>query len=165
MTQPQGRRRVRRRSTDIDKEADREAVLNLLRRSSTEPSSTPQDIEIQPQPQGRRRVRKRSTDIDKEADREAIFNLLRRSSTEPSPTPQNIEIQPQPEEVLSPAIATVAPAIQIPNDDLDPIRTELLNDLHHQNFSESDYWDESHNWSNDGELASDEYWHFLGLYE
>jgi hypothetical protein len=114
------------------------------------------------QPQGRRRVRRRSTDIDKEADKEAVLNLLRPSSTEPSPTPQGIEPQP---EVLSPAIALDAPAIQVTNDDLDPIRAELLNDFHHQNFSESDYWDESHNWSDDGESPSDEYWNFLGLYE
>jgi hypothetical protein len=110
------------------------------------------------QPQPRRRVRRRSTDIDKDADKEAVLNFLRRSSTEPSSPPQDIEPKP---EVLSPtiAIATVAPGIQIANDDIDPVRTELLNDFHHQNFSESDYWDESHNWSDDGESPSDEYWH------
>jgi hypothetical protein len=111
--------------------------------------------------QPRRRVRRLSTDNDNDA----VIDFLRRSSTEePSRTPQDTEPQT---EVLSPAIAIAqdAPAIQITNDDLDPIRTELLNDFHHQNFSESDYWDESHNWSDDGELASEEYWHFLGLYE
>lgn len=118
------------------------------------------------QPQSRRRVRRRSTDNDKDA----VIDFLRRSSTEPSSPPQDIRSQ---SEVLSPVIrlrlaegiATLAPAKQIVNDDLDPIRTELLNDFHHQNFSESDYWDESHNWSDDDDSVCDEYWHFLGRYE
>lgn len=62
------------------------------------------------------------------------------------------------------------PPINLPNStiaklDLDSIRTELLNDFHHEDLSESDYWDESHNWSVDSESPSDEYWHFLGRYE
>jgi hypothetical protein len=108
--------------------------------------------------QPRRRLRRRSTDNDNDA----VLDFLRRSSTQSSPTPQDFEPQP---EVLSPAIATLPPPTQIANDDLDPIRTELLNDFHHQNFAESDYWDESHNWSDDADSVSDEYWHFLGLYE
>jgi hypothetical protein len=117
----------------------------------------------------RRRVRRRSTDNDNDA----VLDFLRRSSTQSSPTPQDTE--PKPEVISSPppairlrlaeGIATLPPPTQIVNDELDPIRTELLNDFHHQNFSESDYWDESHNWSDDEDSVSDEYWYFLGQYE
>jgi hypothetical protein len=103
--------------------------------------------------QPRRRVRRRNTDNDNDAFIDSL--------TEHSPTPQDIDPQPLVVSSPPPAIATLPPPTQIAIDDLDPIRTELLNDFHH----ESDYWDESHNWSNDGELASEEYWHFLGLYE
>ena len=30
---------------------------------------------------------------------------------------------------------------------------------------ESNFWDETHNWGSDSEIASDDYWHFLGQYE
>jgi hypothetical protein len=106
--------------------------------------------------QPRRRLRRRNTDNDNDAFIDSL--------TEFSPTPQNID-QPQVVSSPPPAIATLPPPTQIVNDDLDPIRTELLNDFHHQNFSESDYWDESHNWSDDEDSVSDEYWHFLGQYE
>jgi hypothetical protein len=107
--------------------------------------------------QPRRRVRRRNTDNDNDA--------LIDSPTESFPTSQDFDPQPQVVSSSPPAIATLPPPTQIVNDDLDPIRTELLNDFHHQNFSESDYWDESHNWSDDEDSVSDEYWHFLGLYE
>jgi hypothetical protein len=105
--------------------------------------------------QPRRRVRRRSTDNDNDA--------LVDSPTESFPTPQDTEPQPQVVSSPPPAIATLAPLTQIASDDLDPIRTELLNDFHHQNFAESEYWDESHNWSDDDDSASNEYLHFLGL--
>ncbi len=30
---------------------------------------------------------------------------------------------------------------------------------------ESNYWDETHNWGSDHEIASEYYWHFVGRYE
>ncbi len=30
---------------------------------------------------------------------------------------------------------------------------------------ESNYWHETHNWGSDHEIASDDYWHFVGRYE
>lgn len=94
----------------------------------------------------RRRSRRRSTDNDKD-----LTEFLR-----PDP------IEPLPQDTLPDPTAI---ATKIANDDLDPIRTELLNDFHHQNFCEPDYWDESHNWSDDNDSLSDEYWHFLGSFE
>ena len=48
---------------------------------------------------------------------------------------------------------------------IDRIRTELLEDNYHSQFVDPEYWDESHSWTNDGELVSSDYWHFLGRYE
>jgi hypothetical protein len=50
-------------------------------------------------------------------------------------------------------------------DDLSAIRAELLEDDYHSTLAESDYWDDSHSWSNGDELLCDDYWHFLGRYE
>jgi hypothetical protein len=109
--------------------------------------------------QPRRRLRRRSSDNHHE-----VTEFFPPSSTEPSAPPQDTQSQSDIVSTPQNAIATVA------NDDrgtldLDPIRTELLNDFHHRDFSESEYWDESHNWSDDGEPVSDEYWHFLGRFE
>ena len=49
-------------------------------------------------------------------------------------------------------------------DQINLIRSEILDDDYHSQIAESNYWDDTHNWSNDSQL-SDDYWHFLGLYE
>jgi hypothetical protein len=107
--------------------------------------------------QPRRRLRRRSTDNDHE-----VTEFRPRSSTEPSAPSQDTPTLNEVEVVSTPNNAI---AVKIANDDLDPIRTELLNDFHHHHFTESEYWDESHNWSDDDDSTSDEYWHFLGQYE
>ena len=48
---------------------------------------------------------------------------------------------------------------------IDRIRTELLEDRYHEKLVEPHYWDETHNWTDEGELVSTDYWHFLGRYE
>lgn len=48
---------------------------------------------------------------------------------------------------------------------LDSIRAELVEKEQYYS-GETDYWDNTHNWSDDGdELVSNDYWHFLGFYE
>jgi hypothetical protein len=59
----------------------------------------------------------------------------------------------------------IAPDISTENQTSPLLLNISNNDFHHHHFSESEYWDESHNWSDDADSVSDEYWHFLGLYE
>ncbi len=47
---------------------------------------------------------------------------------------------------------------------IDEIRAELVEE-ERSDLLESDYWDETHSWGSDDEVASDEYWHFVGRYE
>ena len=50
-------------------------------------------------------------------------------------------------------------------DTVERIRSELIEDRYHDQLSESEYWDETHNWGAATESVSDDYWHFLGRYE
>ncbi|NJO98079.1 MAG: hypothetical protein HC764_20510 [Pleurocapsa sp. CRU_1_2] len=45
------------------------------------------------------------------------------------------------------------------------IRSEINEDNYHSSLAEADYWDDSHTWGDDDRSASNNYWHFLGLYE
>lgn len=81
------------------------------------------------------------------ADSDSIDHLL--DSPPETPPPDNSE--------------PTAPALQNNNDMIDSIRSELLEDLYHATLAESDYSDDSHNWS-DANYSTD-YWHFLGQYE
>ena len=49
-------------------------------------------------------------------------------------------------------------------DQIDLIRSEILDDNYHSQIAESKYWDDTHHWSDDPSL-SDDYQHFLGHYE
>ena len=55
-------------------------------------------------------------------------------------------------------------SIPIPLNDIDQIRSELLQELSYP-VADSDYADNSHDWSSTSEFLSTEYWHFLGRYE
>ena len=48
---------------------------------------------------------------------------------------------------------------------INSIRAELLEDVYHSDFAESNYSNDTHDWGNHGYSHSDEYWHFLGRYE
>jgi hypothetical protein len=105
--------------------------------------------------QPRRRLRRRSTNNDTDTT-----DSLTRSPTQLTVPLEEIEQNPH--------HTSEPPPINLPNStiaklDLDLILMELRDDSHHEDLSESDYWDESHNWSDNS--ASDEYWHFLGHYE
>jgi hypothetical protein len=63
----------------------------------------------------------------------------------------------KPETTISPRLSDL--------DCISLIRSELLEDDYHSTLAESDYWDDSHSWSNGDELLCDDYWHFLGRYE
>ncbi len=47
---------------------------------------------------------------------------------------------------------------------INEISAELTDDRRSA-LVESNYWDETHNWGSDHELASEDYWHFVGRYE
>ena len=47
---------------------------------------------------------------------------------------------------------------------INEISAELTDDKRSQ-LVESNFWDETHSWGSDHELASDDYWHFVGRYE
>jgi hypothetical protein len=68
---------------------------------------------------------------------------------DPTPSPDQSEI----------ASSNISP------DYLNHIRTELLEDFYHDDFAESDYWQQSHEWSWGLHPPSDDYQHFLGRYE
>lgn len=83
-------------------------------------------------------------------------------ATEPSPVanksldPDEVFVEPEPTTSDSTSKLTA----------IDRIRTEILEDNYHSKLAEPQYWDETHNWSSDDdELTSDDYWHFLGMYE
>ena len=48
---------------------------------------------------------------------------------------------------------------------IDRIRSSIKDEEYYYQLDEPDYSDESHNWGNDYELTSSDYWHFLGRYE
>ena len=105
-----------------------------------------------PTPQRRRRGQK---------DFNSTTASIELSSDEPSAL-QNI-VEPEPEESSVESEPTFSTASKLAV--IDRIRTEILEDQHHSQLVEPNYWDETHNWENNGELVSDEYWHFLGRYE
>ena len=48
---------------------------------------------------------------------------------------------------------------------INSIRAELLEDIYHSDFAESNYSNDTHDWGNNDYSHSEEYWHFLGRYE
>lgn len=49
-------------------------------------------------------------------------------------------------------------------DQINLIRSEILDDEYHSRIADTNFTDDSHHWSDDSSL-SDDYWHFLGHYE
>ena len=73
----------------------------------------------------------------------------------------------QPSEQITDEISPIqpSPSSNIERvDRVNPIRSEILDDDYHSQLAESNYFDDTHNWSNDSS-QSDDYWHFLGLYD
>lgn len=105
-------------------------------------------------PTPRRRRRRRINDEDTSVSVAAPSTELSRSdSIKPLPNEVSVELEANTSSATSKLAA------------IDRIRTELLEDCYHSQLVDPEYWDESHNWSNDGELISSDYWHFLGRYE
>ena len=50
-------------------------------------------------------------------------------------------------------------------DQINLIRSEILDDDYHSELAESNFSDDTHDWGEDSHLASDDYWHFVGMYE
>lgn len=48
---------------------------------------------------------------------------------------------------------------------IDCIRSELQDSEYYYELDEPEYSDNSHDWGDNHELTSSDYWHFLGLYE
>ena len=48
---------------------------------------------------------------------------------------------------------------------VDRIRSEIQDEEHHSLLDEPNYSDDTHDWSDNYELVSSDYWHFLGRYE
>ena len=104
----------------------------------------------------RQRRRRRTADPDPTVVSDDLMSEPEPSSSQnPEPLPDKTSSESEP--TTSVSIAKLAM--------IDRIRTEILEDRHHCWQTEDEYWDESHNWADDGELASSEYWHFLGRYE
>ena len=49
-------------------------------------------------------------------------------------------------------------------DQINLIRSEILDDEYHSQIADTNFTDDSHHWSDDSS-QSDDYWHFLGNYE
>ena len=48
---------------------------------------------------------------------------------------------------------------------IDRIRSEIQEDEYHCLFDEPDFSDDTHDWGDNEESVSSDYWHFLGSYE
>lgn len=48
---------------------------------------------------------------------------------------------------------------------IDRIRSEINEDNYHSGLNEPDYSNDTHDWGDNLELVSSDYWHFLGMYE
>lgn len=48
---------------------------------------------------------------------------------------------------------------------IDRIRSEINEDNYYSQLNEPDYSNDTHDWSDNFESASSDYWHFLGRYE
>lgn len=51
------------------------------------------------------------------------------------------------------------------NNNINSIRAEFQEDNYHQELSQSDFSDDTHDWGSDSVLLSADYWHFLGSFE
>lgn len=49
-------------------------------------------------------------------------------------------------------------------DQINLIRSEILDDKYHSQIADTNFTDDTHHWSDNSSL-SDDYWHFLGQYE
>ena len=103
-------------------------------------------------PTPRRRRRRR---VDEEDTTVSLAPSTPLSSDSIEPVFDRVPVEPE----ITTSISTSKLAIT------DRIRTELLEDKYHEKLVEPEYWDESHNWTDEGELVSSDYWHFLGQYE
>lgn len=89
----------------------------------------------------------------------------RRTNTDSDPLSFELQTESSDPEITAPLTATLSGlATPIPQDQFNQIRDEI-EAHHHAHLAGSDYWDDSHDWSDEGELVSDDYWHFLGRYE
>ena len=48
---------------------------------------------------------------------------------------------------------------------IDRIRSEIQEDEYHCLLNEPDYFNDTHDWADNHESVSSDYWHFLGSYE
>lgn len=89
--------------------------------------------------------------------RTANSDDLESSLTEPTeeiPADDAIAFQPTP---------PASPNIYL-QDQINLIRSEILDDEYHSQIADTNFTDDSHHWSDDS-FQSDDYWHFLGRYE
>ena len=93
------------------------------------------------------------------SDRDTTVSL---ALSTPLSSPDNVEPIPDPAPVETEAnISSTTSKLSA----IDRIRTELLEDSYHSQLVENDNWDETHNWTDEGEFVSCDYWHFLERYE
>lgn len=101
------------------------------------------------QPNSRRRRRRQN---DSESDTNYISSLTN--------SPQSKEEQIDDDEKT-----TVTSSSPVINNNINSIRAEFQEDAYHQELSQSDFSDDTHDWGNDSNLLSADYWHFLGSFE
>lgn len=103
----------------------------------------------------RRRRRRRISDS---SDRD--FDLISRTKSSPSIDTQTSEDN-TPSNVPQVTIDREATRQMV----IDRIRSEIIEDEYHCLFDEPDFSDDSHNWGDNLESTSSDYWHFLGRFE
>ena len=82
-------------------------------------------------------------------------------------SPQPNQLSQQTKEItseVSPVQPSPAPYIERV-DQINLIRSEILDDNYHSELAESNFSDDTHDWGEDSYLISDDYWHFVGMYE
>jgi hypothetical protein len=105
-----------------------------------------------------RRLHRRKTDFTNFSSSESP-SLPNPTESTASSIQQDSDDAPSPQPLIANSYSTDS------TNDINTIRTELLEDLYHANLAESDYSDDTHDWGWDSQTLSDDYWHFLGKYE
>lgn len=113
-----------------------------------------------------------STDNDPDAPRKRKRRTANSDNIDPNsqllPPDTESSLTEPTEEIPADDATSFQPTPPAPNinlqDQIDLIRSEILDDEYHSQIADTNFTDNTHHWSDDSS-QSDDYWHFLGRYE
>jgi|GEM_PF-3329144 len=105
-----------------------------------------------------RRLQRKNTDLRNFPDNESPDFLNLTESTEHSTESNSDDASSFQSQITS-------SSSNVGSNNINSIRAELREDNYHSMFADSDFSDDTHDWGGDNQDISDDYWHFLGLFE